>query len=178
MSIASGSRNSCVRIASLPAGLTIPTSITHCRSCGPLAFGMRSPQANACWTGPRQAVEQGQVQVVLYFPPNFTERLQAARESLMQRQGSTEALDEAALPNAEIISNSTNEKSRITELRVDAVLREWRAAVTQTNLRDSHVPLDATMPFTVQAAGRRPRTTAAPRRSGRRSCRLCCSSGR
>jgi sodium transport system permease protein len=98
----------------------------------------------------RQAVEQGQVQVVLYFPPDFAERLEEARESLIQRQGAGESISEAALPNAEIIANSTNEKSRIAQLRVDAVLRDWRAAVTQTNLRDSHVPLDATMPFTVK----------------------------
>jgi sodium transport system permease protein len=97
----------------------------------------------------RQAVDQGQVQAVLYFPPKFAERLKDARESLMQREGKSQPLDENSLPKAEIISNTTNEKSRITDLRVESVLREWRSAVTQTNLRDSNVPLDATMPFAV-----------------------------
>jgi sodium transport system permease protein len=97
----------------------------------------------------RQAVEEGQVQVVLYFPPDFAEKLKDAREVLIQRQGASQPFDENSLPKADIISKTTNEKSRITELRVDSVLRDWRAAVTQTNLRDSNVPLDVTMPFTV-----------------------------
>jgi sodium transport system permease protein len=97
----------------------------------------------------RQAVDQGQVQVALYFSPSFAAKLKEARESLIQRQGNSQAFDEETLPQAEIISKTTNEKSRITELRVESVLREWRAAVTQTNLRDSNVPLDVTMPFVV-----------------------------
>ncbi len=98
----------------------------------------------------RQAIEQGQVQVVLYFPEGFDERLEAARESLMRRQAEAPVTAETPVPEPEIFYNSANEKSRIAHLRVESVLRDWRVAVTQTNLRDSNVPLDATTPFTVK----------------------------
>ncbi len=97
----------------------------------------------------RQAIEQGQVQVVLYFPEGFDKSLETARQALMNRETLPPG-QIAEVPEAEVISNSTNEKSRIAQLRVDAVLRDWRVAVTQTNLRDSHVPLDATTPFQVR----------------------------
>ena len=111
----------------------------------------------------RQAIEQGQVQVVLYFPEGFSDRLEGARESLMERTETSAHIADSVVPQAEIINNSTNEKSRIAQLRVESVLRSWRAAVTQTNLRDSNVPLDATTPFTVkqQDVAREQQRTAA-----------------
>jgi sodium transport system permease protein len=115
----------------------------------PAGFWKEPPTAEQLLNQAREAVEQGKVQVVLYFPPDFAERLKDARESLIQRQVASQPFDENSLPKAEIIANTTNEKSRITKLRVESVLREWRAAVTRTNLRDSNVPLDATMPFAV-----------------------------
>ncbi len=98
----------------------------------------------------RRAIEKGEVQVVLYFPPGFDERLENVRASLMQRDDNREIDPEAVVPEPEIFYNSANEKSRIAQLRVEAVLRDWRIAVTQTNLRDSNVPLGATTPFTVK----------------------------
>jgi sodium transport system permease protein len=112
----------------------------------------------------RQAIEQGQVQVVLYFPEGFDERLEQVRAALMERnEGDAASTDATKVPEPEIVYNSTNEKSRIAQLRVDAVLRDWRTAVTRTNLRDSRVPLDATMPFTVkqQDVAREPQRNAA-----------------
>lgn len=108
------------------------------------------PQGKRLLEASRQAIEQGNVQVVLYFPPGFGERLEEVRSALMNRSASDEVTDEAKVPEPEIFYNSANEKSRIAQLRVDAVMRDWRVAVTQTNLRDSHVPLDATNPFQVR----------------------------
>ena len=108
------------------------------------------PQGKRLLEASRQAIEQGDVQVVLYFPPGFGERLEEVRSALMNRSANDEVADEAKVPEPEIFYNSANEKSRIAQLRVDAVMRDWRVAVTQTNLRDSHVPLDATNPFQVR----------------------------
>ncbi len=96
------------------------------------------------------AITSGDIQVVLYFPPGFGERLLAVRQSLLQRS-KDDALStkQAEWPKPQIISNSANEKSRIAQLRVDRVLRAWRHQVMQTNLRDSHVPMEAAQPFEV-----------------------------
>ncbi|MCA9231941.1 MAG: CPBP family intramembrane metalloprotease [Planctomycetales bacterium] len=98
-----------------------------------------------------QALSRGEVQVVLYFPSGFGDRLVEVRESLIQRvEGSTESAEDAELLKPQMLFNSANEKSRIAQLRVERVLRNWRTAVMQTNLRDSHVPLNAAQPFELQ----------------------------
>jgi sodium transport system permease protein len=111
----------------------------------------------------REAIEQGQVQVVLYFPEGFDKRLETVRSALMDREANGLEPDQTAVPEPEIFYNSANEKSRIAQLRVEAVLRDWRAAVTQTNLRDSNVPIGATTPFTLkqQDVAREQQRTAA-----------------
>lgn len=98
----------------------------------------------------RQAIEEGKVQVVVQFPAGFRESLEAVRQSLLNRNETTSETTIPTVPEAEILSNTANEKSRIAHLRVDAVLRTWRAAVARVNFRDSKVPLDATTPFLVK----------------------------
>ena len=96
----------------------------------------------------RDALGRGDVQVVLYFPPGFGERLDAVREALMQRKANPKAVEpRMSLPEPQIFYNSAKEKSRIAQMRVDRVLRTWRSSVAQTNLRDGKVPLEAARPF-------------------------------
>lgn len=95
----------------------------------------------------QQALADGKVQVVLYFPEGFGERLQEAREALLDRDEHSDFVGEDALPEPQMFYNSTNEKSRIAQLRVERVLNRWRTSVMQTNLRDSNVPLTAARPF-------------------------------
>ncbi|MCG8449547.1 MAG: ABC transporter permease [Pirellulales bacterium] len=95
------------------------------------------------------ALASGEVQVVIYFPPGFGDRLQTARESLIQRIAG-ETSEETELPEPQIYFNSANEKSRVAQLRVERALRNWRTSVMQTNLRDSNVPLEAARPFDLQ----------------------------
>lgn len=97
----------------------------------------------------RQAIEQGDIQLVLLFPSGFHEQLITTRQLLLSRSEDP-APATAQLPEPEVFYNSANEASRIAQLRVDTVLRQWRGAVTQTNLRDSNVPLEATSPFTLK----------------------------
>ena len=70
----------------------------------------------------REQLSSGDVQVVLYFPPGFGERLDAARDALMQRVANPEAARQALLPEPQIYYNSAKEKSRIAQLRVERVL--------------------------------------------------------
>ena len=96
------------------------------------------------------ALNQGEVQVVLYFPPGFGQRLLEARNALIGRSRDPSATGDTKLPEPQILYNSANEKSRIAQLRVERVLRNWRTGVMRTNLRDSNVPLDAAQPFEVK----------------------------
>ncbi len=98
----------------------------------------------------RSSLDQGEVQVVLYFPPGFGERLETARHALIERTPNTSSDVSTTLPEPHILYNSANEKSRVALLRVERVLRNWRTGVMQTNLRDSNVPLDAARPFQLQ----------------------------
>lgn len=113
-------------------------------------WGDRIPQEDRLLKAAQQAIERGEVQVVLYFPQGFADRLESARQSLMERSGPAASDETSPLPEPEIFYNVANEKSRIAQLRVESVLRDWRAAVIQKNLKDSNVPLDATTPFTVK----------------------------
>lgn len=96
------------------------------------------------------ALEQDDIQAVLYFPDGFGERLSTARRDLMQRNGQQETVEDELVPQPRIYYNSANEKSRIAHLRLERVLRYWRNSVMRTNLRDSNVPLEAAEPFDLQ----------------------------
>ncbi len=95
----------------------------------------------------RERLDRGDVQVVLYFPPGFGERLDAARKALMQREVNPESSVTLQLPEPQILYNSAKEKSRIAQMRVERMLNTWRNSVAQTNLRDGNVPLEAARPF-------------------------------
>jgi len=111
-----------------------------------LVYSEESPLDTA-----RQALSDGKVQVVLFFPAGFGKRLESARQALLERVQNGGAVDENGLPEPQIFYNSANEKSRIANLRVERVLSRWRTGVMQTNLRDSHVPLTAARPFELQS---------------------------
>ena len=96
-----------------------------------------------------EALADGDVQVLVYFPPGFGDRLQLAREALIERTNDL-AAEGTKFPEPQMFFNSANEKSRVAQLRVDRMLRNWRHMVMQTNLRDSNVPLEAARPFDLQ----------------------------
>jgi len=93
------------------------------------------------------ALKSGDVQVIVHFPAGFGQRLQEVRQALLERLPETESPETTALPTPQILFISSNEKSRIAQLRVERVMRTWRTEVMQTNLRDSNVPLNAAKPF-------------------------------
>lgn len=101
----------------------------------------------------QQRLADGRLQVVVEFPQNFREGLANTRQALQDRTGGG-AVD---LPEPLIYFNSANEKSKIAQMRVERVLRTWRTQVTQKNLVDSNVPVEATRTFKLE-----PRDVAEP----------------
>jgi sodium transport system permease protein len=97
----------------------------------------------------RKLLDEGRIEAVLQFPPGFGDRLSELRQSLLDRQAGR-AADEADFPEPVILFNSANEKSQLAQLRVEQVLRKWRAEVTEKNLADSDVPMEAARPFELQ----------------------------
>jgi sodium transport system permease protein len=96
-------------------------------------------------------VSSGVVQVVLYFPPGFADRLQPARASLTGAKSQHEIRSQQdEPPEAQLFYNSANETSQVAQMRVDRVLRRWRNLVTQKNLKDHHVPMSVAQPFRLQ----------------------------
>jgi sodium transport system permease protein len=94
----------------------------------------------------RELLSSGRVEAVLVLPKGFVERLQEMRQALVERK----LANPADLPEPIVLYNSANDKSQLTQLRVEQVVRSWRSAVTEENLTASHVPVEATRPFELQ----------------------------
>jgi sodium transport system permease protein len=87
--------------------------------------------------------------VVVYFPPDFSERLKRFRDELLRRgdrPGGT-AMPSPEIPTPEIYWNSTKEKSQIAFNRVSQVVERWEEATARQTLKDSNVPASAAQPF-------------------------------
>ncbi|HUY90564.1 MAG TPA: ABC transporter permease subunit/CPBP intramembrane protease [Pirellulales bacterium] len=97
----------------------------------------------------RRWVEQGECEAVIYFPPDFAQRLKAFRESLARREVEPSEAQELAVPSPEVFFNTAKEKSQITHTRVSLVLDRWREEIGRQNLDASHLPESAAKPFEV-----------------------------
>jgi sodium transport system permease protein len=110
--------------------------------------------------GPRARLKSGDVQVVLYFPSSFTERLHDLRDQIRAAtEGSTEStVDQAALPAAassdipgpELLYNSAREKSRVAHVQIEHILNVWKTQIVRENLLASRVPANVARPFTLK----------------------------
>lgn len=93
----------------------------------------------------RRMLADGKIQVLLEFPPDFVQGLVRAREAIEQR--TAKQLPE--LPQPVIYANSTNEKSKIAQMRVERAMHTWRRQITEKNLSDNNVSVEATQAFTL-----------------------------
>ena len=91
----------------------------------------------------KQLLDEGKIEAVLVFPNGFEERLRDVRRALVERQSAAGT----AFPEPIILYNSADDKSQVTQLRVEQILRRWRNEVTEENLSASNVPVEATTPF-------------------------------
>ncbi len=115
---------------------------------------------DAAW----RAVESGQYDAALFFPPDFAQRLDAFREALRDRQsplpedagaGSTAHADgmlELAVPSPEIVYSTAVETSQIAYARLSEALRGWADRVGADNLAVGGLPPTAARPFSFQSA--------------------------
>ena len=97
----------------------------------------------------RKWMQTADYDVVVYFPPDFSERLKRFRDDLVHhgdRPGS-EAVAPPEIPTPQIYWNSTKDKSRIAFDRVSRIVHRWQDAIGQQTLKDSHVPESAARPF-------------------------------
>lgn len=89
--------------------------------------------------------KQGAADVVVYFPPDFAERLQQFRRELVDRDASRPP--EEKVPEAQVFWNEAKEKSKIGYLRVADVLGRWRDQLVERNLAEGKIPAAAARPF-------------------------------
>jgi sodium transport system permease protein len=86
-------------------------------------------------------IELGVCDAVIYFPSDFSRRLEAFVTSDAQ------AVSES--PRPRVIHNVSRDKSRIAAERIDAVLDRWRGQIGGRNLELRKVPAAAARPFEV-----------------------------
>ncbi|MFV1966766.1 MAG: ABC transporter permease subunit/CPBP intramembrane protease, partial [Pirellulaceae bacterium] len=84
---------------------------------------------------------------IVLFPEDFSLRLGEFRERLDTANGNGENHSTPVVPEPQIFVNTADEKSRMARDRVARVLRLWREAIVQDNLRQRNVPVSATEPF-------------------------------
>lgn len=108
-----------------------------------------SPAAHA-----EREIQAGKYDAVVYFPPHFAAQLARFRSQLPEKSpgvSATESADSSPsrvdIPKPEIFVNTASDKSRVAFDRLDAVLRRWREAMVQENLRQSNLPAATTKPF-------------------------------
>ena len=97
-------------------------------------------------------IQNGHFDAVVFFPPNFAERLAQFRSQLKSRAEGSHPLSldlQLQVPQPEIFVNMASDKSRMAYNRVDRVLDRWRREIIHQNLRTSNVPVAATEPFEV-----------------------------
>ncbi len=98
-----------------------------------------------------QAVNRGEYDVAVYFPPDFAEKLQKFCRSVQsETPQSGEESAPVKIPSPHFSYDKTNEKSVIANSRVGSVIRRWREEIVRTNFQARHIPMSATQPFQLE----------------------------
>jgi len=105
----------------------------------------------------KRQVRAGTYDVLIYFPPDFAERLERSRAQIAGDAAANgenpparaAPPDLLAIPSPEVYYNSALEKSQLGYLRVLDVLVHWRAGVGRANLEAGGLPPQAAEPFRV-----------------------------
>jgi sodium transport system permease protein len=107
----------------------------------------------------RNLVQSGTYEAALYFPPDFSSRLDAFRETIRHRTENPpkdKAVKHRAVPlevpSPEIIYNAASDKSRIAADRLHDVLGRWTEQIGEDNLRTSGVSAATLRPFSVDTS--------------------------
>jgi sodium transport system permease protein len=84
----------------------------------------------------------GKWDAVVYFPPEFSRSLAAARAA-------ETSPSENSLPQPEIFLSTASDKSQVAQHRISIVLGRWRDQIIAGNLRQNHLPVTTIAPFDV-----------------------------
>lgn len=101
-------------------------------------------------TAAREAVQDGEFDAVIYFPPDFREQLEQFRDRLPDRATPVgDVLNKAVIkvPSPRIYYDTARDESRIAHDRVSSVLQNWREEIGRMNLEKSQMPLAVARPF-------------------------------
>jgi sodium transport system permease protein len=97
----------------------------------------------------QKQIRAGRYDAVVYFPPDFAEKLNEFRALLRdsQRTEAPSTLPVEAVPTPTIFFDTASDKSRIAYDRLSGILRAWREKMVEQNLKDNRIPVSATQPF-------------------------------
>jgi sodium transport system permease protein len=118
----------------------------------------RGPNADIA----QERLKAGDVQVVLYFPPDFGQRLMELRAQIRHRgvepesaangdsQAEAPTTEPIEIPEPELFFNSGKDQSRLAHMQIERVINVWKSQIIRENLVASHVPANAARPFELQ----------------------------
>lgn len=106
------------------------------------------PDSDEALDKAKVAMNGGQSDVVVYFPPGFADRLLELRR--LTRSASDA---EAPLPNPPnpTVYYSTRDASQLANSRVQVLLDRWQSQIVRGNLIAGRIPIEITRPFHVEA---------------------------
>jgi len=160
------SRRSAGEVAGSPVGLrpdyadSTPPLDLHYASDEPHrgAPTTGNPRADA-----RRAVERGDYDAAIYFPPDFADQMDAFRQAVGERRQPAERKspsDEPVahdspqppdVPRPEVFHSSATEKSQIAFARVRVALNQWSREIVRQKLIEVGLPTAAERPFDVRS---------------------------
>jgi sodium transport system permease protein len=89
-------------------------------------------------------LKEGLIEAVVYFPPDFAQRLEVFRRRAADTKPAAAKLE---APKPEVLHNTAKKKSSITHSRVRRVLAAWRDELVKQNLVAAGMPEAAAVPF-------------------------------
>jgi len=95
------------------------------------------------------AIRSEAFQVVVYFPPDFSEQLEALRAKVVERRANS-STQAAQVPRPIVYFNGADEKSQFTQVRVESALRRWTDAIGERLLSEGNLPAVAAHPFEIE----------------------------
>jgi sodium transport system permease protein len=97
----------------------------------------------------RQAMQAGDYDVVVYFPPDFDERFARLQQSMARSQVGDDPLPPVTMPEVDVYPNLAKDASKAAHRRVSDVLDQWREAIVEHNLEANRIPTAAARPFEI-----------------------------
>ncbi|QDU76610.1 ABC-2 family transporter protein [Bremerella volcania] len=89
----------------------------------------------------KETLQADKLDAIIYFPPGFKERM----ESFQDEKNDKDSV--AEFPSPQLITNSSDERSKLADGRLRQILHSWREKLIQHNLEANDVPAVITDPF-------------------------------